>query len=108
MNVVMQAIQTPAQVAETQTVLNALQNKFRLDFAVNARLGSTWASKFAIFRTDAAIKSLIRQEETGVVMKVKGEGSEFEFDNDAHQYGIDTWRNVGYGYWQNACLVTMV
>jgi len=107
MNVVMQAIQTPAQVAETQTALVAMKNKFRIDWAVNARLGSTWASKIAVFRTDAAIKSMIRQEEMGVQLKVKGEGSEYEFDNDAHQYGIDTWRNVGYGYWQNACLVTM-
>jgi phage major head subunit gpT-like protein len=107
MNVVMQAVQTPVQVAETQSALSALKNKFRIDWAVNARLGSGWASKFVIFRTDAAIKSLIRQEETGVVMKVKGAGSEFEFDNDAHQYGIDTWRNVGYGYWQNACQVTL-
>lgn len=107
MNVVMQAIQTPAQMAETQSALTALKGKFRLDWVVNARLGSTWASKFAIFRTDSAIKSLIRQEETGVVMKVKGAGSEYEFDHDAWQFGIDTWRNVGYGYWQNSCLVTM-
>jgi phage major head subunit gpT-like protein len=43
----------------------------------------------------------------GVQLKVKGSGSEYEFDNDAHQYGIDTWRNVGYGMWQNSCLVTL-
>ncbi|GAG27129.1 unnamed protein product, partial [marine sediment metagenome] len=28
-------------------------------------------------------------------------------DNDAHQFGLDAWRNVGYGYWQHACYVTM-
>ncbi|GAF85157.1 unnamed protein product, partial [marine sediment metagenome] len=32
--------------------------------------------------------------------------SEFEFDNDAHQYGVDADRNVGYGFWQHACLKT--
>lgn len=71
----------------------------------NPRL--TWTDKFAVFRTDGEVKPFIRQEETGAVMKAKAEGSEFEFDNDAHQYGVDTWRNVGYGYWQHACLVTM-
>lgn len=71
----------------------------------NPRL--TWTDKFAVFRTDGEVKPFIRQEETGAIMKAKAEGSEFEFDNDMHQYGVDTWRNVGYGYWQHACLVTM-
>lgn len=71
----------------------------------NARL--TWTTKFAVFRTDGSVKPFIRQQETDVQIKAKAEGSEFEFDNDAHQYGVDTWRNVGYGYWQHACLVTM-
>jgi len=73
--------------------------------AANPRL--TWTEKIAVFRTDSNVKALIRQEETGVVVKAKAEGSDYEFDNDAHEYGVDTWRNVGYGYWQNACLVTM-
>jgi len=67
----------------------------------------TWTDKFAVFRTDSAIKGLIRQQETLPSMKAKAENSEFEFDNDAWQFGIDSWRNVGYGYWQRACLVTM-
>lgn len=106
MNVVMQAIQTPVQIAETQSALTALKGKFRIDWAVNARL-SDWTTKIAIFRTDSNIKSFIRQEETGVVMKAKAAGSEYEFDNDAWQFGIDSWRNVGFGYWQNSCLVTL-
>ena len=79
--------------------------KWKIEVQANARL--TWTDRFAIFRTDAATKALIRQQETPVQLKVKAEGSEFEFDYDAHQYGIDTWRNVGYGMWQRACLVTM-
>lgn len=105
MNVALQAAATPVQVAETQSALQALKQNFAIDVVPNARL--SWTEKFSTFRTDSAIKSLIRQEEEGPGMKVKGYGSEFEFDNDAHQYGIDTWRNVGYGYWQNACLVTL-
>ncbi|OGI44526.1 MAG: hypothetical protein A2V92_03740 [Candidatus Muproteobacteria bacterium RBG_16_65_31] len=77
----------------------------RVDIQMDAR--STWTDSFAVFRTDSPIKGLIRQQETENEMKAKAEGSEFEFDNDAWQFGIDSWRNVGYGYWQRACYVTM-
>ena len=77
-----------------------------ISVAVNARL--TWTDEFAVFRTDGSVSPFIRQQETEVDLKAKAEGSEYEFDNDAHQYGVDTWRNVGYGYWQHACLVTMI
>ena len=77
----------------------------RLDVQMNARL--TWTDSFAIFRTDSPIKAFIRQTEQDVELKAKAEGSEFEFDNDAWQFGIDAWRGVGYGYWQRACYVTM-
>lgn len=101
----LQAVATPMQVAASQTAFSEIQRKFSIDVAPNPR--STWTANFATFRTDGEVKSLIRQEETAVQLKVKGEGSEFEFDNDAHQYGVDTWRNVAYGYWQMACLATM-
>ncbi len=78
----------------------------RVDVQPNTRL--TWTDKFAVFRTDGRVKPFIRQQETPVDLKVKAEGSDFEFDNDAHQYGVDAWRNVAYGYWQHATLVTMV
>jgi len=73
----------------------------------NVRL-SAWTDKFATFRTDGRLKAFIRQQETDVVMKAKAEGSEYEFDNDAHQYGVDTWRNVGFGRWQYAVLNQLV
>ncbi len=107
MNTAMQAVATPVQVAESQTALQAMKSNFSISVVPNARL-SSWTDKFVLFRTDSAIKSFIRQEETGVSLKVKGAGSEYEFDNDAHQYGVDTWRNVGYGYWQNSCLITLI
>lgn len=77
-----------------------------IDIQMNARL--TWTDTIAIFRTDSPIKAFIRQTEQDIELKVKAEGSEFEFDNDAWQFGIDGWRGVGYGYWQRACLVTML
>lgn len=102
-------------IAATSTLTTAaLQNNMNpnvvanlnVQVVMNARL--TWTDKFAIFRTDSPIKALIRQSETDIDLKAKAEGSEFEFDNDAWQFGIDTWRNVGYGYWQRAVLVTLV
>ena len=76
-----------------------------LSVVPNARL--SWTDKFATFRADGNVKPFIRQQETDVDLKAKAEGSEFEFDNDAHQYGVDSWRDVGYGYWQHACLNQM-
>lgn len=85
---------------------NLLSN-FRVSVMPNARL-SAWTDKFAVIRTDSPIKAFIRQTEQEIEMKAKAEGSEFEFDNDAWQFGIDGWRGVGYGYWQRACLVQMI
>ena len=73
---------------------------------MNPRL--TWTDTFAIFRTDSPIKALIRQSETLDTVKIKDESSEYAFDTDHIQLGVDAWRNVGYGYWQRACLVQMV
>ncbi|MCT4575088.1 MAG: Mu-like prophage major head subunit gpT family protein [Alphaproteobacteria bacterium] len=78
-----------------------------LDIAVAQNSRLDWTNKFCVIRTDGEVKAFIRQEEEPVQVKAKAEGSEFEFDNDAHQYGVDTWRNVGYGYWQHACLVNI-
>lgn len=105
-NTFLQAVATPIQLDASQTALTALKQDFQISVVTNARL--TWTDKFATFRTDSAIKPLIRQEETGVMLKAKAEGSEYEFDNDAHEYGVDTWRNVGYGLWQHAVLNKMV
>lgn len=84
---------------------NVLAN-FTVDVSTNARL--TWTDSFAIFRTDSPIKAFIRQTEQDVELKALAEGSEYEFNNDAWQFGIDAWRGVGYGYWQRACYVTLI
>lgn len=72
----------------------------------NPRL--TWTDKLAVFRTDGSIKPFIRQEEEPVVLKAVAEGSQLEFNEDKHHYGVDTWRNVGYGFWQHACMGQLV
>lgn len=77
---------------------------FQVGMAVNPRL--TWTTKFATFRTDAATKAIIRQEEEAVTVAAIAEGSELEFKEDKHQYGVKAIRNVGYGYWQRACMAS--
>lgn len=77
---------------------------FAIKLAVNPRL--TWTTKFAVFRSDSPIRSLIRQEEEKVTMAAIAEGSELEFNDNLHRYGVKALRNVGYGLWQRACLVT--
>lgn len=88
-------------------LLSAAMDGFRFQIAANARL-NTWTDKLAVFRADSDVAAFIRQEETPIQMKAKAEGSEHEFDTNTHEYGIDASRNVGYGYWQNACLVQAV
>ena len=79
----------------------------KVEVVMNARVNASWTDSFAVFRTDSPIKAFIRQTEQEIELKAKAEGSEFEFDNDAWQFGTDAWRGVGYGYWQRACYVTM-
>lgn len=82
---------------------------FQISLAVNPRLtAGGWTDEFVTFRTDGSIKPLIRQEEKAPTVKMKDENSEYAFDNDAIQVGIDTWRNVGYGRWQGAVLNTLI
>lgn len=78
---------------------------FNLKVVANARL--SWTTKFAVFRTDGNVKPFIRQQETPVQMDAIAEGSELEFNENKHHYGVKASRNVGYGYWQHACLVTL-
>lgn len=99
------AISTLTTAAMTQNVNPNVIAGMNVDVQMNPRL--TWTDSFAIFRTDSPIKAFIRQTEQETELKAKAEGSEFEFDNDAWQFGIDNWRGVGYGYWQRSCYVTM-
>lgn len=79
--------------------------KFSIEVVPNARL--TWTDKFMVCRADAAAKPFICQSEKEVDLKMKAEGSDFEFDNDAWQIGIDCDRNVGYGMMWQAILATL-
>lgn len=92
-----------SQTSNTIMALGSLGG-FVYRLAVNPRL--TWTTKFALFRTDGPVSALIRQSEEAVTVSALAEGSEEEFKNNRHLYGVKALRNVGYGYWQKACLVT--
>jgi phage major head subunit gpT-like protein len=78
---------------------------FRALPAINPRL--TWTNKLAVFRTDGRVKPFIFQEEQGTQIQAVAEGSELEFKDREHHYGVTRICNVGYGYWQHAALVTL-
>lgn len=50
-----------------------------------------------VFRCDSSVQAFIRQEEKDVEIQAIAEGSELEFKEGKHWYGVDTWRNVGSG-----------
>jgi hypothetical protein len=93
-------------IASTDSTVKALGSigGFGFDLAINPRL--TWTDKFALFRTDGNVKPFIRQEEEGIKVGAIAEGSELEFNERMHRYGVSAKRNAGYGYWQHACLYT--
>ncbi len=97
------ALAVPLSVGGASNPVKVLAD---LDIAVAANPRLT-GNKIYVFRADGDVKAFIRQEETAVQIKAKADGSEYEFDHDAHQYGVDSWRNVGYGYWQQACQITL-
>lgn len=93
--------------ANTLRAIQGSIENFMINVVPNTRLTAD-NDVFYVFNSDGSTKALIRQEETEVDMKAKAEGSEYEFDNDAHQYGVDAWRNVGYGRWEKACRTYLI
>jgi phage major head subunit gpT-like protein len=92
-------------LAAAVTNLIPLTPGFTITPIVNPRL--TWTDRFAVFRTDSEVKPFICQNEEPVTMSAIAEGSELEFNEDKHNYGVKAVRGVGYGYWQNGCEIIM-
>jgi phage major head subunit gpT-like protein len=90
----------------TNTIISAKGSLGGMTFDLTASPRLTWTTKLAVFRTDCETKGLIRQEEVPVQIAAIAEGSELEFKEKKHEYGVSATRNVGYGMWQRACLVT--
>lgn len=86
--------------------VNVLANLdgFSIKPVANARL--TWTTKFATFRTDGNTKPFILQEEVPLNVSAVAEGSQLEFTDKKHWYGVDWAGAVDYGFPQHACLHT--
>ncbi len=84
----------------------ASSDPFKVDWVANPRL--TWTDKFAVFRTDGESRPFIFQEELPVQVQILAEGSELEVNENQHQYGVKAIHEAGYGFWQDACLVTLI
>ncbi len=67
---------------------------------------SAATAEFDIFRMDGNVKSFIHQTEVPLTTTMVGAGSETEFEEDAHKFGIKVVEGAGYGYWQGAAEVT--
>lgn len=85
---------------------NLLQNLQGLAIRVVPNVRLTWTTKMATFRTDGRVRPFILQEEMPLSIKAVAEGSELEFNENKHRYGVDWSGNVGYGLWQHSCLTT--
>lgn len=89
---------------------NLLQNMPNASFTVipNLRLDAGgWTTKFVTFAMDGEVKPFILQEELPLHVSAVAEGSELEFNENKHRYGVDWAGNVGYWEWRKAVLTTI-
>lgn len=104
MGTALKAVTAMLGTGGASATLPSLDRYFKITVVPNPRL--TWTTKFAVFRTDEAAKPFILQEETIPDVIALGEGTEYEQLNKEQLFGIDWTGNVGYAWWQHACLTT--
>jgi len=85
-------------------IIPALSSEINIRVVPNAR--STWSDKMAVFRTDGDTKPFIMQEEVPLSVDAIAEGSELEFKEKKHWYGVSWSGAMAYGFWQHAVLHT--
>jgi phage major head subunit gpT-like protein len=67
---------------------------------------SAATTEFDIFRTDGNVRPFIHQVEVPLITTMVGAGSETEFEEDAHKFGLKIVEGMGFGMWQHAAEVT--
>lgn len=100
------ALAAATSLVITSGQTNELAANFSVKVIPNVRL--SWTDKVAIFRTDANVKSFITQQEVPIEVSATSREGDLWFDKRMQRFGLYWSGNVGYGYWQNACLATMV
>jgi len=74
---------------------------------LNTRLTATDKIRFFAGAPNSTYAPIILQEEQGVQTQLIGPGSEEEFKNRRHLFGVSAVRGVGYGMWQKSVQVTL-
>lgn len=100
-----QAIGLNALASAADNPLKAMQG-INIKPILNPRRSAA-TSEFDIFRTDGNVRPFIHQVEVPLQTQMVGAGSETEFEEDAHKFGLKVVEGAGYGYWQNAAEVTL-
>lgn len=92
-----------------QSVLAPLRERgITIEVVPNPRL--TFTESVVVARADAmedGVAPFILQEEVPIEVAAKAEGSEYEFDNKAHQYGVNWSGATGPGFPQMIVKATM-
>jgi phage major head subunit gpT-like protein len=99
-----QAINLNALASGADNPLKAMQG-INIVPIYNPRRSAATA-EFNIFRTDGNVKPFIHQVEVPLMTQMVGAGSETEFEEDAHKFGVKVVEGTGFGYWQHAAEVT--
>lgn len=71
----------------------------------NSRLSRT--ADVLYFFGSGGLAPFILQEEVPLQTQLKAEGSDEEFDNDRHVFGVKWMGNAGFGMWQRAIRATL-
>ena len=79
--------------------LVALLGEITINVIVNPRLTAPTSSAgaFYVFRSDGDVKPFIWQDEVASDLDQLGSGSDYEFFNHAHVYGVTRIGNAGFG-----------
>ena len=102
-----EAVNMPTVSAGGANLLQYLPDGIKITPVANARLDAGgWSTKMATFIRDGEAKPFILQEELPQHVSALAEGSDLEFNENKHRYGVDWAGNVGFGFWQKACLTT--
>jgi len=91
---------------ETNPLIAAL-SKGGFSVSVEANPLLTYTTQFLVFRTDAPLKPLIRQDEMDLDLQIIGEGTEEWKKNGQMLILPYARRAVGYGRWQYAAHATL-
>jgi phage major head subunit gpT-like protein len=68
---------------------------------------SSRTTRLNVFRTDGKLRPFVLQYETPLMSQLLGAGSDEEFNNDRHVFGLKWVKAAGYGMWYHSADVTL-